>query len=143
MSEQENIKASMAFFEAWNAGDLSKNSAYIADNYIGEGPGRTAPMTSDQESQFNQNFLNAFPGSKFEILLTIVQGEYVVNHWKASGKNTGTLISPSGVAVPPSGKMVTLMGSTTSQVKNGKVVHSWAFWDMASLLTQIGLLPPM
>ncbi len=24
MSEQENIKAAHAFFEAWNAGDLSK-----------------------------------------------------------------------------------------------------------------------
>jgi hypothetical protein len=38
---------------------------------------------------------------------------------------------------------VTLVGSTTSQVKNGKVTRSWAFWDLSSLLGQMGLLPPM
>jgi predicted ester cyclase len=92
---------------------------------------------------YNQNFLTAFPGSQFEILLTIAQGDYVVNHWRASGVNSGPLRSPSGTMIPPTGKKVTLVGSTTSQVKDGKVVRSWNFWDMTSLLGQIGLMPPM
>ena len=89
------------------------------------------------------NFMTAFPGSKFEVLLTIAQGDYVVMNWKVSGSNTGPLQAPSGVSIPPTGKKATLMGSTTSQVKNGKVTHTWAYWDMASLLGQLGLLPPM
>jgi steroid delta-isomerase-like uncharacterized protein len=144
MSEQENIKAAQAFFDAWNAGDLSQADPYEADGYVAEGPGAAGPMNKDQNRAYLQNFLTAFPGSKFEILLTVAQGDYVVMHWKVGGgAHTGPLHTPSGGVVPPTGKTATLVGSTTSQVKNGKVTRTWAFWDMTSLLGQLGLLPPM
>jgi steroid delta-isomerase-like uncharacterized protein len=144
MSEQENIKAAQAFFDAWNAGDLSKADSYEADGYMAEGPGAPAPMNTQQNRMYLQNFMTAFPGSKFEVLLTIAQGDYVVMHWKiGGGTHAGPLHTPSGGVIPPTGKTATVMGSTTSQVKNGKVTHTWAYWDLASLLGQLGLLPPM
>ena len=143
MSEQENIKAAQAFFDAWNAGDLSQADRYEADGYMAEGPGAAGPMNSEQNRAYIQNFFTAFAGSKFETLLTVAQGDYVVTHWKSSGLHTGPLHSPSGAAIPPTGKSVTLLGSTTSQVKNGRVTRTWAFWDLSSLLGQLGLLPPM
>jgi steroid delta-isomerase-like uncharacterized protein len=143
MSEQENIKAAAAFFEAWNAGDLSRDSAYSADDFMAEVPGAPGPLNREQATMYNQNFLTAFPGSKFEVLRTISQGDYVVMHWKISGKNTGALQTPSGGVVPPTGRTGTVVGSTTSQLRDGKVIHTWTFWDMASLLNQLGLLPPM
>jgi predicted ester cyclase len=144
MSEQENIKAASIFFEAWNAGDLSKITPYEADDFKAEGPGAAAPMTGEQNRAYLMNFFTAFPGSKFQILQTILQGDYVVINWKVSGgSNSGPLTSPSGTIIPPTGKSATLVGSTTSQIKNGKLTRSWAFFDMASLLGQLGLLPPM
>jgi predicted ester cyclase len=53
------------------------------------------------------------------------------------------LQTPSGGSIPPTGKSPVVMGSTTSEVKDGKIIHSWTFWDMAALLGQLGLLPPM
>lgn len=143
MSEQDNIKAAYAIFDAWNAGDLSQADSYEADGFMADGPGAAGPMNTQQNRMYLQNFLTAFPGSKFEVLLTVAQGDYVVTHWKSTGLHAGPLHSPSGTAIPPTGKSVTLMGSTTSQVKNGKITHSWTFWDMTSLLGQLGLLPPM
>ncbi|HLE29553.1 MAG TPA: ester cyclase [Anaerolineales bacterium] len=143
MSEQQNIKAAQAFIEAWNAGDLSRGDAYEADNFMAEGPGAPGPMNSAQNRAYTQNFLTAFPDSKFEVTLTIAQGDHVVTHWKASGTHKGPLGTPSGGAIPPTGKMATVMGSTTAEVKNGKVTRSWTYWDMTSLLTQLGLMPPM
>ncbi len=144
MSEQENIQASRAFFDAWNAGDLSRAERYQADDYMAEAPGAPGPMNQEQNRAYLQNFLTAFPGSKFEILLTVAQGDYVVMNWKASGgSHAGPLHTPSGDVIPPTGKSAVLFGSSTNQVKNGKVVHSWTFWDMTSLLSQLGLLPPM
>lgn len=144
MSEQENIKAASIFFEAWNAGDLGKIKPYEADDFKAEGPGATGPMNAEQNLLYIKNFFTAFPGSKFEILQTIVQGDHVVINWKVSGgKNSGPLKTPSGNTIPPTGKSATLVGSTTSQIKNGKITRSWTFWDMASLLGQLGLLPPM
>jgi len=143
MSEQENIKAALAFFEAWNAGDLGMNDAYSADDFMQEGPGAPGPMDQAQARMYNQNFLTAFHGSKFEVLRTISQGDYVVVHWKNTGTHTNPLQTPSGGTIPPTGKTATVVGSTTTQIRGGKVVHSWNFWDMASLLAQLGLLPPM
>jgi predicted ester cyclase len=143
MSEQENIKVAHSFFEAWNVNDLSKATPYEADNMKVDAPGAPGPMTSEQSRKYNQNFLSAFPGSKFEFLVDVVQGDYVVTNWKINGKHSGPLYSPSGTAIPPTGKTVTVVGSTTSLIKNGKLVHSSTFWDMSSLLAQLGLLPPM
>ncbi len=143
MSEQENIKAANAFFEAWNSGNLRPSLAYMADDFKGEGPGSPAPMNAEQNLAYNQNFLSAFPGTKFKILLTVMQGDYVVTNWTITGKNTGPLQSPSGAVIPPTGKTVTTNGSTTALLRNGKIAYSWTFFDMASLLGQLGLMPPM
>ncbi len=144
MSEQENIKAAHAFYDAWNAGDLSKADVYSAPDFVAEGPGASGPMTNEQNRVYLQNFLTAFPGAKFEVLLTIAHGDYVVTHWKVSGgTHSGPLLTPSGGSIPPTGKSAVVTGSTTTQLKDGKIIHSWTFWDMASLLGQLGLLPPM
>jgi steroid delta-isomerase-like uncharacterized protein len=143
MSEQDNINAAQSFYEAWNSGDLSKADHYYDENVVVEGPGAAGPMNWAQNQQYNQNFFTAFPGSKFQVMTTITQGDYVVTNWKVSGKHTGPLGTPSGGSVPPTGKSVTMAGSTTVQIKNGKIVHSWNFFDMASMLGQLGLMPPM
>ncbi len=143
MSEQDNVKIANAFFDAWNAGDLTKSRQYEGADFLVESPGSPTPMNGNQSMAYNQNFLTAFPGSKFVVLFTVSQGEYVVTHWKITGKNTGPLMSPSGKTITATGKTSTLVGSTTSQIKNGKVAKAWNFWDMSSLLGQLGLLPPM
>jgi len=143
MSEQENIRAASSIFEAWNSGDLSKSAPYEASNMQVEAPGAPGSLDREQSRAYNQNFLTAFPGSKFEVTLTVAQGDYVVINWTITGKNTGPLLSPSGTSIPPTGKVSTLTGSTTSLIKNGKIVHGWTYFDMASMLTQLGLLPPM
>jgi steroid delta-isomerase-like uncharacterized protein len=143
MSEQENIRAASSFFDAWNSGDLSKSAQFEANDMQAEAPGAPAPLNREQNRAYNQNFLTAFPGSKFEVVLTVAQGDYVVINWTITGKHNGPLVSPSGTTIPPTGKVSTLTGSTTSLIKNGKVVRGWTYFDMASLLTQLGLLPPM
>ncbi|MDR3577424.1 MAG: ester cyclase [Anaerolineaceae bacterium] len=143
MSEQDNIKIARSFFDAWNSGDLSRSAPYEASDMKIEAPGAPASLDREQNRKYNQNFLTAFPGSKFEVMLIVAQGDYVVQNWTITGKNTGPMQSPSGNMIAPTGKVVTLSGSSTTQIKNGKIVHGWTYWDMASFLTQLGLLPPM
>ena len=143
MSEAETMKAALSFFEAWNAGDLSQGDAYEADTFMSESPGMTGPMNAEQNRMYNQVFLTAFPGSKFEILRTISQGNHVALNWKITGIHSGPLQTPSGGSIPPTGKTATVVGSTIIQIDNGKITHSWNYWDMASLLGQLGLMPPM
>ena len=143
MADQTNLKAAHAFFDAWNAGDLIQADPYEADDMVAERPGAPGPMDKQQTRMYTQNFLSAFPGSQFKLWLTVTDGDYVVDHWSISGTNTGTLYSPSGAPIPPTGKTVVLKGTLTWEIKDGKVVRSWAYFDMGALLGQMGLLPPM
>ena len=123
MSEQDNLKAAKSFFEAWNAGDLSKAALYEDASGMHEAPGTAGALNNHQNRMYNQNFLTAFPGSKFQIVLTVMQGDYVVLHWKITGAHTGPLGTPSGGSVPPTGKTATVMGSTTYHEKRKSRPH--------------------
>ncbi len=143
MSEQENVKVALAGFEAWNSHDLSKFDPLEAENIQVMGPGAPGPMNKEQSRMYNQGYLTAFPDIHFDVTLTIAQGDHVVVHWTGTGTHTGPMRTPSGSTIPPTGKKGVVSGSSTFEIKNGKIVRGWNFWDMTTLLGQLGLMPSM
>jgi steroid delta-isomerase-like uncharacterized protein len=77
----------------------------------------------------------AFPDHRFTLEETLVAGDKVVVRWTVTGRHTG----PLG-GFPPSHRAVTITGLSVFRVANGKIVESWANWDQAGLLQQIGAL---
>jgi predicted ester cyclase len=45
------------------------------------------------------------------------------------------------MGIPPTNKRVVTHGCTVEEVKNGKAVREWVYWDTGNLLRQIGILP--
>lgn len=138
-----NLKIVNASFEALNAHDLDKWSALQADSFMTETTAAPAPLNKAQARAMQQNFLTAFPDLRFDMKRTIVQDDHVVVHWTATGTNSGPMQTPSGKTVPATNKKGTVAGSSTLQIKDGKITRAWAFWDSASLMTQLGLMPAM
>ncbi len=144
MSEQENIKIAQSFFHSFNAHDLDAIDQSRANDFKDEyAVGAVGPMNKEQTRMYEANFMTAFPDIHFEVTLSVAQGDYVVMHWIATGTHTGPLGTPSGGTIEPTGKQATVPGSTTTEIKNARQTRSWTFWDMAGLLGQLGLLPPM
>ena len=143
MSEQENMRIAEKLFEALNAHDLNLGSDYEADDYQFEGPGTSGTVNRDQARAYTQGFFDAFPDLHFEIKQRVAQGDYVVINWIGSGTHTGPLLTPTGATIPPTGKKAVAPGSTTYQIKNGKAVAGQTYWDMVTLLAQLGLMPGM
>ncbi len=142
MSEQDNVKVVRAFWDALNAHDLDKLEQFYGPNFRADDPGAPG-MTKEQHRAFLQGMFTAFPDLKFTIEQTIASGDTVVTNWTAAGTHTGPMLTPSGQTIPPTGKKGIVPGSDTMEVKGGKVTRVWAFWDRATLLGQLGLLPPM
>jgi predicted ester cyclase len=140
MSDQENIKIAQSFFDAWNKGNLELFTPYQAPDVKAETAGMAGHLTGDQNMAYNQVFFKAFPGSKFEFIHTIVQNDYAVVNWRFTGTQSGPLQMPMGT-IPPTGKKVKLIGSTTVQIKNNKIVYIWNYFDLVSLLSQVGVMP--
>jgi steroid delta-isomerase-like uncharacterized protein len=144
MSEQENTKIAEKFFKAINARELDSTKPFEAPNYKYKVNGDPEPaMTADQARLYTQGFITAFPDLNFEMTEKVAQGEFVVINWIARGTNTGNLRTPSGNVIPPTGKKSAVHGSSTYQIRNGKAVRALVYWDVATMLTQLGLLPPM
>jgi steroid delta-isomerase-like uncharacterized protein len=143
MSEQENIKVVQASYEAFNAHDLDKFSQFRAADSLAEQPGAPAPFNVEQNRMFLQAYLKAIPDVHLDVTLMIAQGNYVVAHTSYTGTNTGPLPTPTGGSIPPTGKKFVLKACDTYELRGGKIFRSWSFADMASLLGQLGLLPPM
>jgi steroid delta-isomerase-like uncharacterized protein len=143
MSEQDNVKVAHAQMHAFNAGEQDKWTQARSADYRAEGPGAPGPLDAAQNWMFLGVFRTAFPDLYLEVTRTLAQGDDVVVHWTATGTHTGPLRTPTGNSVPATGRKAVVVGSTTYEFKAGKIAHEWAFWDMTSLLGQLGLMPPM
>jgi steroid delta-isomerase-like uncharacterized protein len=142
MSKQENIESSRAFFDAYNAGNMQAIDALHAPGFTTTyAPGFPGPLNEEQNRMMLEGMRMAFPDTSFEITLEVADEEYVVTHWLMTGTHTGPLYAASGAVIQPTGKRVQLPGVTTMEIRDGKHTQAWVFYDQASLLAQLGLLP--
>ncbi len=140
MSEQDNIRLAEKFFEALNTHDLARSKAFEASDFKRESPGVPGTMDAIQGRAYDQGFIDAFPDLHFDLKTKVAQGDYVVINWVATGTHRGDLRTPNGEILQPTGKKGVVPGSTTYLIRNGKVSYVWVFWDMITLLEQLGLM---
>ncbi len=90
----------------------------------------------DAVRQEVQMYVRAFSDLRFEVEQILSSGDYVTMRWMATGTHDGELMG-----IPPTNKRVVTHGCTVEEVRNGKAVREWVYWDTGNLLRQIGVLP--
>jgi predicted ester cyclase len=84
-----------------------------------------------------ETYLTAFPDLRITIEKEIADGEYVVQHLRAIGTNTGQLNG-----MPATGKKAITTGAMTTKFDHsGKIVEVWSFFDNLGLMQQLGVVP--
>ncbi len=137
----DNRKIAQSFFEALDAHDLDALDSLRAVSF--QSDAATGTMDIERNRRYIENLLTGFPDLHFEINLTVAQGDYIVVDWSAEGTHQGVFHTPAGASIAPTERTAKMVGSHTFELKNGKIAHSWFFTDMASLLAQLGLMPPI
>jgi steroid delta-isomerase-like uncharacterized protein len=141
MSEQGNVNTVVTQFDAVNGGDREGWIEARTEDFVVEQPGAPGPLNREQHWDFIGIFRTAFPDLQFDVTRTIAQGDQVAAHWTATGTHNGPLRTPTGDTLPPTNKTVAIKGSSTFQLRDEKILKEWAFWDMTSLLGQLGVMP--
>ena len=83
-------------------------------------------------------YRTAFPDLRMTIDHLIGEGDLVALDYTATGTHDGPLLG-----IPPTGKKVTVRGMGLYRLREGKLVEQWGVNDIASLLQQLGVVPPL
>jgi len=136
MSER-NKTIARSEFEVWSTGDVGRLDELVADDVVHHDP--YDPHAAEGLTGLKKTIeLNrrAFPDMRIEIEDQVAEDDKVVTRWVATMTHEGEL-----GGAPPTGKRVTVAGTTIERFENGKVVEAWRSIDTLGLLRQIGALP--
>ncbi len=128
-----------AYLDAWSSHDGSEVVALMADDVVFEdvpmgvrceGKKAVAALVAEM-AQASDDF-------RFEFVTEIRAGSGYAGEWVLSGTNTG-----EGAGLPATGKSFTIRGLSIGHLApDGRILGNRDYWNMAELLTQVGLLPP-
>lgn len=133
-----------AWIAAVNAHDPAAVERTLAPDFTWElGTSSTQGAAASREAW--QLWFEAFPDFRFEVLQTVADGPYVVTRLRMTGTHTGPLrfrgTRSMEHPIAPSGKRFDLPGAAVQEVRDGRIVRLWAYWDTGTLMRQLGVTP--
>ena len=141
MAEQNCIGIARDLIDAFNAKDgerfKKQLSATVAYDEVGT---NRKFQGADAWLQVWEQWRNAFPDVKGTITNAVASGNTVVQEITWQGTQSGPLSLPSG-KFPPSGKRQITRTSLVLVFEGDRVKESRFYFDMLSLLQQIGAIP--
>ena len=141
MAEQDLIRITRDAVEAFNAGDWQRyKTLFTADSLYDEVGSQRRIQGVDQLVESAQGWKQAFPDVKGTITTAVASGNTVTLEITWEGTHTGALEGPGG-AIPASGKRMVTRGAWLLTFQGVKIKESRNYFDMMSMLQQIGALP--
>jgi steroid delta-isomerase-like uncharacterized protein len=141
MSSEANAAVVRKLFEAFNEGDLDGAAALVTEDFelvdIAQGTTFEGP---EGLRRWLGTFKSALPDGRTELVEVLVEGDRVATEHIGRGTHEGPLQTPAG-AIPATGRSVELRFAETFAVREGKIARMRAFYDSATMMRQLGLLP--
>jgi steroid delta-isomerase-like uncharacterized protein len=138
---QDNVRIARSLYDHWNERQFDK----IADLMAAEG--EIVLMGSDTHFrgpsgaiEFSQMWAEGFPDGRVKIDNVVASGNHVVLQYTGEGTQTGALKSPVG-EIPPTGRSITLELCDVHEFRDGKIRSVQSYFDSASMLMQLGVMP--
>lgn len=131
-----------ALFDAFNDGDLARAVADVSEDFelVDVAAGQTF-HGPDGCRQWLEMFRIALPDVRTEIINIFADGPWVGTEHIGRGTHDGPFVTSAGT-IPPTGRKVEMRVGELYEVREGKIVRLHAYSDSATLMRQLGLLPP-
>jgi len=132
---------SKELFDAFNANDLDRVEELAADDFelVDIAAGET--FRGKEGARANaQGWFTAFPDAQVELVNVIAGDGWEAAEAIARGTHTGPLATAEG-EIPPTGRSMELRFCSIAQVSDGKIHKGRDYYDIASIMQQLGLMP--
>lgn len=141
MSLESNIALVRGAYEALNARDFKGAAGcYAEDLELTNVATADVYRGRDGFLQHARGWVAALPDCRLEILQIGGGGDAVAIEYVTRGTHTGTLIGSHG-HIPPTSMQVEVRFCDTLELSEGRIVRVHSYFDSATLLRQMGLLP--
>ena len=129
-------------FDAFNDGDLQRAVSSVSPTCeitdVAAGQSYRGP---EGFRQWLGMFATAFSDGRAELTEVISDGSRVAVEYVGRGTNDGPFTTPGGT-IPATGRSVELRFAEVVEVNGAAITAVRVYYDGASLLRQLGLLPP-
>jgi steroid delta-isomerase-like uncharacterized protein len=139
VSTEENKRLARKAISIWTTGDLDSTGEFYAPDYVNhqhhdpEDPRDLHGV--ERMKSFVAEFRRAFPDFHDSIDIQVAEGDLVVTRFTSMGTHRGTLMG-----VEPTNRELVWTGISIDRVSGGKIVESWANWDMMGMMQQLGAI---
>ena len=121
------------WISAWNSHDPDKLTAiFTADVMYEDVPFSAVNQGSAELRKFAASEFEGVPDLRVELANSSIQGGHGSIEWTFSGTDAGIF---------KTGKKFSVRGVSIVTVKNGKISRNIDYYDVATLMKQVGLLP--
>ncbi len=144
MAAQEHVVLARSLLELYNSRQSDPTwldtsvAAFAADAKLIDVPSSATLHGPDGYKRLVLFFAEAFPDSRVEPTNAFATEDQVVLEYTSRGTNIGLLHLPSQ-ALPATGRSYELRLCQVFQIRNGKIVRFHIYYDMTTLLEQLGL----
>ena len=122
------------WLDAWNSDDPDEFVAMFTENAVDEHvPFGTVSRGTEEIRAFYEQNSAALPDFKFQVLRSSVKGSRATIEWLFTATDTGFY---------GTGKPFAVRGVSVLKLHGRKVARESDYWDHATILRQVGLLPP-
>ena len=141
LTAQDNATLVRAHYDVFNRRDLDKAVAMVSDTV--KWTNIPFDMTFDGRDgyrQFLENWTNALPDAKIEIVNLIVGEEWIAAECIGRGTHNGPLVGPNGT-IDPTHKKLEMKFCELHRVVDGQITEGRTYFDGTSMMRQLGVLP--
>ncbi len=141
MTEQDLIKTARSVLEAFNDNDWDRFGSLMTANSLYNEVGTQRRLQGVAKiSQGLQSWKEAMPDVKGTVTNAFANTDRAVLEVRWEGTHTGPLAGPGGT-IPASGKPQVTTSAWVFEFEGDKIKESRNYFDMLSLLQQIGAVP--
>jgi ketosteroid isomerase-like protein len=145
MSAAENKALIEANFAAFNARDVDGGSKMVTPSteLLDAASGRTL-VGPDGLREYWQGWFSAFSDGQVEVLNCVAADDdrgTVVTEFIGRGTQDGPLVGADGQQVPPTGRRAEVRFCQVATVLDGQITGLRLYYDLMTMLGQLGVLP--
>jgi len=138
-TEQRNLDTMAAVVPQWNRHDVAGILAHYDEQITWHDVARGRTHRGKQEvGEYLRALFTALPDLRLDLTTRLPHGDLVAEEYTITGTHLGSLFG-----IPPTGRPLRIRAVSVVRMRNGRLAEDTFYVDLAGVLGQMGLFPPL